>query len=194
MAAIIQEMHSIVQHKNKILNNWLNKERNKLFRCHKDDIVGQPYRQRLRDQLIPAFSRKAWKGEGFEKWRPSWISFHHPTSHGPSSRVAPNLARDLKKGTVWDRYNMHFSSVIAWLVIYHVLWLTPFSINRLGLNRSGQNVGIEYDVMAHVMLVATGRWSRGWWDHCAGWLRLDFSSLLLDVILNQNPIIINSTN
>jgi hypothetical protein len=51
----------------------MNKERNKLFRCHKDDIVGQPYRQRLRDQLklnelIPAFSRK---GEGFEMWRPS---------------------------------------------------------------------------------------------------------------------------
>jgi hypothetical protein len=28
----------------------------------------------------------------------------------------------------------------------------------------------------------------------AGWLRLVFSSLLLDVILNQNPITINSTN
>jgi hypothetical protein len=48
--------------------------------------------------------------------------------------------------------------------------------------------------MAHVMLVATGRWSRGWWDYIAGWLKLVFSSLLLDVILNQNLIIINSTN
>jgi hypothetical protein len=102
MAAIIQETHLIVQHKNKILNNWMNKhkKKSKLFRCHRDDIVGQPYRQMLRDQLklirwIPAFSRK---GEWFEKWRPSWISFHHPTSsHGPLSRVAPILARDLKK-------------------------------------------------------------------------------------------------
>jgi hypothetical protein len=100
------------------------------------------------------------KGEGFEKWRPSWISFHHPTSHGLLSCVAPILARDLKKrGGIWDRYNLHFSSVIAWLVIYHVFWLTPFSINWLGLDKSGQNVGIENDVMAHDILVATGRWS-----------------------------------
>jgi hypothetical protein len=62
--------------------------------------------------------------------------------------------------------------------------------------RTGQKwtiPGIECDVMAHVMLVATGRWSWGWWYHCAGWLRLVFSSLLLHVILNQNPIM-NSTN
>ncbi len=39
---------NIVQHKNKILNNWRNKQTSKLFRCHRDDIVGQPYRQRLR--------------------------------------------------------------------------------------------------------------------------------------------------
>jgi hypothetical protein len=106
MAAwIIQETPLIVQHINKILNNWLNKETRNLFRCRRDDFVRQLYGQRLRDQLkigpapaglfIPiSFSRK---GEWFEKWRPSWISFHHPSSHGPLSSAVPILARDLKK-------------------------------------------------------------------------------------------------
>ncbi len=134
-----------------------------------------------------------------EKGRGLKSGGHHIScqSHGPLFRVAPNLARDLKKvdGMGSIQFAVVFRhSLIAWLVIYHVFWLTPFSINRLGLDRSGQFPGIEFNVTAHVMLVATGRWSWGWWYHCAGWLRLVFwlfSSLLLHVILNQN---LNSTH
>jgi hypothetical protein len=128
-----------------------------------------------------AFSRK-W--EGFEMWRPSWISFHHPTSHGLLFRVTPILARDLKK--VDGMGSIQF----AFLFRHSVIGDTscPF-INAIFYKstRTGQKWTIP--IYSH-----TGRWSRGWWDHCSGCFKLFFSSLLLDVIINQNPIIINSTN
>jgi hypothetical protein len=56
------------------------------------------------------------------------------------------------------------------------------------LTRTGQFPG-----MSCLLLRADGvGW--GWWDHCAGGWDLSFLLFLLDVILNQNPIIINSTN
>ncbi len=140
-----------------------------------------------------AFSRK---GVGVRKVAAILNFISSPHLPRPIVSCRANLGAWFeKKGTVWDRYNLHFSSVIAWLVIYHVLLLTPFSINRLGLDRSGQFPGIEYDVMAHVMLVATGRWSwLGMMGSLCWRLRHFVSPLLLDVFLNQNPIIVNSTH
>ncbi len=189
MAAIIQERFLIVWHtkntiQNKILNNWLNKETRNLFRCHRDDdIVGQPYRQRLRDQLIGLLKKR---GRGSKSG--GHLEFHFIT---PPPTAHCLLPRQFWR-VIWKKGDGMGSIQFA-VVFSHMIGDTscPF-INAIFYKstRTEQFPGMS------CLLVRVDGVGWGWWDHC-GWLRLDgwdLSILLFCWMSFSIRITINSTH